>query len=529
MKIENVSYNKTNLLNQLIADYLNEASSVKPFYNQSPSIESFEKQIQIKKSHPVDRQTLLKTLKEQYSAFECSALTKNNIELLALENTFTITTGHQLNLFTGPLFFIYKILSAINLTQQLKEKYPTNNFVPVYWMATEDHDFEEINHFNFFGKTYSVTRNKNGAVGSVFLENIDELFKNLEADFKDRPQVLSLIERLKIHYVKNKPLAACTRSFVNDLFKDFGLVILDANDKSLKNLFKPEIIKEIFENTAVQNIENDSKKLTELGYKTQLTPRDINLFYIGENFRERIVKEETFYKVLNTNLKFTKEELINEIETHIERFSPNVALRPLYQEKILPNLAYIGGAGEIAYWLQLKTTFEAFNIPFPLIILRKSIVLLNEKDYNQWKAFGFLLEDFTKEISQLINEYVQNNATIDFDFNREERLINDAFEVLKQKAIQTDKSLVGKIEAEKAKTTKQLKQLQQRLLKAVKQKEEINLKRIKKIYQKVFPNGVFQERFENILYLWLFLNHTEIQEITPYCNPLEKEITFLIN
>jgi len=154
MNITNIPFEKTGFFSKTVVDYLNQETTIQPFYHRFPAIENFKAQIEEKKQcfSKENRQVLVGVLEEQYKGIETSEITTKNIQLLVKENTFTITTGHQLNLFTGPLYFLYKIISAINLCEQLSEKYPNENFVPVYWMASEDHDFEEINYFNYKGK-----------------------------------------------------------------------------------------------------------------------------------------------------------------------------------------------------------------------------------------------------------------------------------------------------------------------------------------------------------------------------------------
>ncbi|MEQ3690647.1 MAG: bacillithiol biosynthesis BshC, partial [Flavobacterium sp.] len=164
-----VTYQKSGCFSNLIVDYLNQKEKLQPLYNRFPTLENFKLQIAEKnKSFSLDkREILVSTLEEQYKNIKASDKTIFNIGLLRKEKTFTVTTGHQLNLFTGPLYFLYKIVSVINLTKELKEKYPECDFVPIYWMATEDHDFEEINYFNFNNKKIKWNKESKGPVGRL--------------------------------------------------------------------------------------------------------------------------------------------------------------------------------------------------------------------------------------------------------------------------------------------------------------------------------------------------------------------------
>jgi uncharacterized protein YllA (UPF0747 family) len=221
MKITRIPYSQTNSFSQLVADFLAQKEHLKPFLHQFPAIENFETQIREKQKQftATQRETLLKVLQKQYQDLEKSTVVEENITALAEENTFTVTTGHQINIFTGPLYFIYKIVSAIKTCQVLKEKYPQYNFVPVYWMASEDHDFAEINHFNLFGKRYEWQTEQKGVVGRFKLNGIENLLNEL-------PEKFPVFEKA---YRESKTLAEATRKIVNELFGEFGLVILDAD------------------------------------------------------------------------------------------------------------------------------------------------------------------------------------------------------------------------------------------------------------------------------------------------------------
>ena len=166
MPTDCIPFKETNYFSSLITDYLDEKADLKPFYNRFPLLENFEAQIEEKQQsyNKSNRSDVVKALMMQYEDLSISSMTLTNIDLLKHGTTFTVTTGHQLNLFTGPLYFFYKIISTINLCKTLKDRYPHYNFVPVYWMATEDHDFAEINFFNFKGKKVQWNRDASGAV-----------------------------------------------------------------------------------------------------------------------------------------------------------------------------------------------------------------------------------------------------------------------------------------------------------------------------------------------------------------------------
>ncbi|MBL7886151.1 MAG: bacillithiol biosynthesis cysteine-adding enzyme BshC, partial [Flavobacterium sp.] len=368
-----ITYQNSGYFTKLIVDYLDEKPELKPLYNRFPRIENFKAQIEEKDTNFNDnfkRQVLVAELEKQYLNFEVSEATSKNIQLLNHSNTFTITTGHQLNLFTGPLYFLYKIISTINLCKELKLAYPDFNFVPIYWMATEDHDFDEINYFNFRDKKIKWNRESFGPVGRLSTDVLEDVLKQFSDELGIGDNATFLRELFQKSYLEHSNLADATRFLANELFKNEGLVILDGDSTALKQLFIPYIKEELLNQTSYQNVSETIRQLND--YTIQVNPREINLFYIEDNLRERIVFENGKFKVNTTKIEFTSEEIISELENHPEKFSPNVILRPLYQEVILPNLCYIGGGGEIAYWLELKSNFEAFKVTFPILLVRNS-------------------------------------------------------------------------------------------------------------------------------------------------------------
>ena len=242
MQIDKLPLSQTNQFSSFLIKYLQQDPSLKEFFSFYPDIENFEKQIQQTKLHydPNCRKALHEVLTSQYAHLDKSPSLQINSFLD--ENTFAITTGHQLNIFSGPLYVIYKLVTVINLAKKLKQSFPHYNFVPVYWMATEDHDFAEINHFNLFGKKYSWETSQTGAVGEMDPSEISVILSGLTEKFP-------LFEKA---YLENKTLANATRCWANDLFGEEGLVCLDANDKALKVFLKPVIKDDIFNNTTIQ-------------------------------------------------------------------------------------------------------------------------------------------------------------------------------------------------------------------------------------------------------------------------------------
>ncbi|OYX27532.1 MAG: bacillithiol biosynthesis cysteine-adding enzyme BshC [Flavobacteriales bacterium 32-35-8] len=534
MGLEGISFKKTGYFSSLICDYLDEKPELNPFYNRFPSLENFKKQIQekeqsgeVSQSH---RHILASVLKKQYAQIETSDITVEHIESLKSDKTFTITTGHQLNLFTGPLYFLYKIVSTINLAKILKSTYPDYNFVPIYWMATEDHDFEEINYFNFKGKKIHWEKDSNGPVGDLSTEGLKAVFELFSLELGHTKNADNLKRLFKKSYLEHSNLTDATRYLANELFKDYGLVIIDAADKDLKQLFVPFMENELLHTTSFKTVSQTNEQINNLPnqpYGIQVNPREINLFYVNENVRERIVFDKGTYSVVNTNITWTKETILEEVHTHPERFSPNVIMRPLYQEVILPNLCYIGGGGELAYWLQLKAYFNTVNVPFPILLLRNSVLIKTQKQAGKLEKLGISNDDIFLKRDAFINKKVREISNIDIDFSAQKALLKQEFKALYELAEQTDKSFLGAVKAQEVKQIKGLEHLEKRLLKAQKKKLAEQVSRMTELQNELFPSQGLQERNTNFSEFYLEYGEELISSLIKNLQPLRSEFLVL--
>ena len=523
MPTDCISYQKSGYFSKLINDYLDEKSELKQLYNRFPKLENFKNQIEEKSQNfPLEnRQILISELKKQYQNFEISETTLNNIELLNDSKTFTITTGHQLNLFTGPLYFLYKIVSTINLCKQLKSEYPDYNFIPIYWMATEDHDFEEINYFNFKNKKIQWKKESFGPVGRLSTAGLEEVFSQIELEFGNSLNADYLKDLFKNSYLKNSNLADATRFLANQLFKNQGLVIIDGDSKKFKKLFIPYVKKELLEQNSYNKVTKTNDYLKD--YFIQVNPREINLFYIEDTLRERIVFENNIYKINNTKIEFTELEILNELENHPEKFSPNVILRPLYQEVILPNLCYIGGGGEIAYWLELKSNFEANNITFPILLLRNSVLLATEKQIEKAHKLNLDWSALFLKQQELFDSKTKEFSKFKIDFSEQKEFLKKQFEALTLIANQTDKSFIGAVKAQESKQINGLENLEKRLLKAEKRVHSDKLERIFLLQNELFPNHSLQERKANFSEFYIEFGNEFISKLITELHPFSQE------
>lgn len=530
-----ISFPETNYFSKLICDYLDEKEELKPFYGRFPDLENFKQQIVERKasfSHQ-NRVVLKRVLQSQYRGIETSDKTAFNIKALEDENTYTVVTGHQLNLFTGPLYFLYKIVSTINLCKSLKTQYPDYNFVPVYWMASEDHDFEEINFFNFNGKKFQWqgpgTPEQGGAVGEYPTNGLDSVLELFSAELGKGKQAEFLSDLFKKAYVEHDNLTDATRYLVNELFSEQGLVIIDAADKELKSLFIPQFRCELFESTSQTAVEKTISELSQVNssYPIQVNPREINLFYLDKGIRERIIETESGFGVNNTEIRWTKQELEAHLCKYPQRFSPNVMTRPLYQEVILPNLCYIGGGGELAYWLELKRFFDSQQITFPILLLRNSALIISEKQFNKLEKLNISNQQLFLDKNSFINSKIREISNIDIDFSTQRKYLKEQFEGMYQLAEQTDQSFLGAVKAQEVKQLKGLDHLEKRLLKAQKKKLSDQVSRLVTLQNELFPNGDLQERTDNFANIYVQYGSGFIDRLLEDLNPLHPEFAVI--
>lgn len=528
MKATYIDYKDTNSFSKTLLAYLSGNKDLKPFYGQMPTWEGFVQQIQ-QKSTFKNRDILVATLQEQYAGLLSSAPTvAQNIESLLEDNTYTVTTGHQLNIFTGPLYFIFKIVTTIRLAQDLKEKFPDKNFVPVYWMATEDHDFEEINNTRVYGKKVAwdvpgVTGT--GRMDTSSMEQVVRQYCGMLGLSDNSAKLTTIVEKA---YMNGQNLADATRTLVHALFASYGLVILDADRHALKKLFANIIADDILHERSFHTISQTSVQLEELGFKPQVHARECNFFYLTDEYRERIVRQEdSRYEVLHRDLYFTEDELRQEIQSHPERFSPNVVMRPLYQEVILPNLAYIGGGAEIVYWLQLKANFDQFGVPFPILVPRNSAMITDDNIAGKIFRLDLTFKSVFKAEVALQNDYVRRQTKHRLNLRDEWMEFSAIFGKIKLRTHKIDPSLGPSTEAVKARLKKAIHNLEKKMLKADKRNHDEALIQISRIKEKLFPGGGLQERSENFATLYVKYGDELIKELIRHFNPLDFKFTIL--
>lgn len=522
------SYESTGLFSKLVIDFLNDDNKVKSLYAHKPDLKGIEAAMKIKPKSGINRNVLVSELKKQYDSVTTSKKVTRNIDLLLNENVFTICTAHQPNLLTGHLYFIYKIIHAIKLSEALNQEFKDCSFVPVYYMGSEDADLQELGSVYIDGVDYKWNTHQKGAVGRMKIDDeLISMLNEIENQLMHQEFGKDIVSQIKACYSKGKSIQQATFEFVNSLFQEYGLVVLIPDNANLKSLFKEVMKKELIEQFSHHSLQ---ASLIEMGkeYKIQTVGRDINLFYLKEDIRERIEFNQNQFQIVNTNILFTKEEILNELDLYPERFSPNVVLRPLYQELILPNVAFIGGGGELAYWLEFKNIFNDANLPFPVLILRNSFTILDSTVVNKIHELGLNLSDFYKSEDDLFIQLLIKRSENQLQLNEAKNSLAQLYCEIKSKVSSIDQTLVIHTEALYTKALKKIIALEKKMLRAEKRKHLGLHKEIEAIRSHFFNNGVLQERVDNLLSLYAKFGEAFIKVVYESSKPIDQQFCHVI-
>ena len=524
---ENIPYAQTKAFSSIVTDYVAAAASLKPFYQHTPTLDGIKAAIQ-NSQHPIhNRAVLVNTLQSQYSKLPANEKVQANVDLLLLENTFTITTAHQPNIFTGHLYFIYKILHAIKLAETLSNKMPDYHFVPVYYMGSEDADLEELGQVTVAGKKYEWETKQKGAVGRMTIDRpFLEMIQAIEGQINVAPFGKEIMEIINIAYTIGKKIEQATLEMVHALFAKFGLIIVLPDDADLKRLFISVIEKELTEQFSHQAVKETMANFPEQ-YKVQTMGRELNLFYLKDDIRERIEYKDNKFAINNTELVFDSASIVEELDAFPERFSPNVILRPVFQGTILPDIAFIGGGGELAYWLELQKVFAAAAVPYPVLVLRNSFLLVNHQTTENIVALGLQVTDFFKPLHLIQLQLVQQASNLQLDLTKEKQQLHDAYFQIKKVASIVDPTLAPHTEALLKAASKKIDQLEKKMIKAEKKKFEAKQRQAEKIKNSLFPNHSLQERVDNIIPYYAQFGAGLIDELFAHSLTLEQEFCIL--
>jgi bacillithiol biosynthesis cysteine-adding enzyme BshC len=488
--------------------------ALEPFWSVFPyPFEGYRHVMDSRFTAPEQRALLAGVLMDQHAGIlpflppETAAGLVERIESIREPRTFTVTCAHQPCLLTGPLYLVHKLMGTVRLADELSARFPDRRFVPVYWNGGEDHDFEEVNHLHLFGRKIEWTDRQEGPVSRYGLDTLAPLLDEVRSLLGDSERARDLGGLFEAARQGAPDYGTFHNRLVSLLFARFGLLVLDPMDARLKALAKGLFAEELRSRPSRAIVRHTQSRLERAGFRPQSHAREINLFYLGENLRrrDRLVAEGDLFAVHGTDRRFTEAELMQELDLFPERFSPNVVLRPLYQETVLPNVAFIGGGGEVAYWLERKALFEHFGMDMPVVVRRDSFLLLDEPLRKKWEKLGFSESDLFAGEKKLVERYLERHAGGLPNLDSERRSLNNVFDRIAERASATDPTLLGAVEAERTKAAKSLDQLEARLLRADKMRHDTGLGQLRGMLEKWFPEGNLQERHDN--FIPFFLKH----------------------
>ncbi len=500
---------------------------LKPFYKHEVNIDRFEKVIEERQSFQCNRALLHSVLLQQYQSLPNSEQSVRNIDKLKEKNCYTVITAHQPSLLTGPLYYIIKICSTINLAQQLNKKYSELEIVPVFIVGGEDHDFEEIASVNFFGKKFTWETDQKGAVGRMDISDLSIVLEEVKNTFGSMPFAEDLKTKIDQCYKVSDSYGDFMRRLTHSIFGSYGLIVANMDHYELKKAFFPIVKKEIESNISFKEVNVDQKKIEAAGLKKQAHAREVNLFYHDLD-RHRIIKVDKDQYEIGEHT-YTRSELIQLIEHNVQNISPNVILRPVFQELIFPNLAYIGGGGELAYWMERISLFEKLELPFPMLIRRDSVLISDANTENTLEKFGLSFSDLFDREEQLIIHVTKEESTVDLSLDPFKSELIQIFDKVRSQVQAVDKTLVGTVNAEQSKSLKSLENIENKILKAEKRKKETETTKIKKIKSKLFPgNNSLQERHDNFIPYYLKYGPKWIDHLIDSVDPLDKNFKILV-
>lgn len=501
-----LSYSATGVFSALVNDYISGNGTARDYVPYAPNWEGIKKAIQQRKFSASQRQVLVSVLENQYQVLGAVTHEKNkvafemvqaNIGLLKNDNCFAVTTAHQPNLFTGPLYFFYKIIHVIKLATALKAQFPENDFVPVYYMGSEDADLAEVGSYCIDGAKHQWNTKQTGAIGRMLVDDhLLQLLQDLEGYWTVKPDGKESLAIIKAAYKKGNTIIEATLQMVHLFFGKQGLVVVQPDDAKLKSLFVEVMQKELTTQFSQTAIQPTLKSLLE-NYHVQSEGRAINLFYLKDAHRNRIEKSGELFSVVDTNIQFTQAEIIKELQAHPDRFSPNVILRGAYQETILPSVVFVGGGGELAYWMGLKNVFAQADVNYPVLLLRNSFLFINEKQTKQWASLEFGMEALFNSIQDLELAFIKKQSVENLALTEHIASLTVLYKAIQQDVIKIDSSLGDHALNLSAQAQKKLALLEKKMIRAEKRKQQTSLARIHSIKSELFPDNNLQERVEN--------------------------------
>jgi len=499
-------------LPHLVSDYFYDFNKVREFYNgdfRDPA--AFERQTRSVESRSIPREDLAAILTEQNRRYGCGPETLSRIEKIVRDRAGTVVTGQQVGIFSGPLYTIYKALTAVKLAEDLSRRGP-GSFVPVFWLASDDHDLAEIDHITLLDKDNRLEEVRcrmpsiEGRIPASHLvlpRDIQDCIRKLEELTLDTEFKTDVISRLSEAYEPGRTYVEAFARWMTRLFRSRGLIFIDAGDPRLKEMGRDVFFREVSEDSpSTRRAVDASKRLRQAGYGAQIPLHEgiLNIFY-GDKERRTIQSRDGALSIKGVEPLIGKQELLAQAKEKPSFFSPNVLLRPIYQDALLPAVAYVGGQAEVAYFAQMKGVYEAFGLPMPIIYPRKNVTIVEKKVAQILKKYGLEIPDLWTQPDGLIAEIAGKQVpdALEKALHRAQGDLKDHFESLQEEVIAFEPALKDSLDLARGKMDQQWKFMEKKIRQAAARRDETAGQQLRKAVDNLYPNQRLQERIFNIV------------------------------
>ncbi len=512
-----ISFTELPEQSKLFTDYVYDFEKVRQYYNVDFSNDEelrnhFSK---VLASFNPRRKEIVELLRRQNSRLNNSADYETLLQTLNKDNALAVVTGQQVGLFCGPLYTLFKAISAIKLAKELKERFAEFEFVPLFWLEGDDHDLNESNHIHLLNSASDVVRVEaiftNGEDENLqplseikFDASIEQVFQQVDAllpasDFKS-----GMMQMLTAYYREGESYSAAFARTLTKVIGKVGLLVIDPYDAAAKQILKPVFEKELqsYPRTSEEVIKRSAE--LEENYHVQVKPRVINMFYIEDGMRRGLEPIGGGFSLRGTKRKLMPEQVRTILETKPESFSPNVVLRPLCQDYILPTAGYVAGPSEIAYFAQLKGVYQHFGIEMPPLFPRAAATILERRVKKVMEKYQLTMSDAFADLEVVMKKALTsaNPENIPGEFEKTTEEIKKAIDRLDPLIVRVDPTLKGTMDATISRVLHHLQHLEEKTTTAYRKKNEQVLQQTRKFQQSIFPNRELQERVLNFTYFY---------------------------
>jgi len=527
--LTNLTFKQAGIGSSLFHSYMNKDLPNLNWINAYPDEVDFKAWGQERLSFfPDSRRTILvQALLNQYALCDVpDTSVEESIEKLAKHNALCVTTGHQLGFGAGPLFLLYKIASVVTLARQLNEQNPSIQVVPVFWMNSDDHDLAEVSSFYWENKPWTIPILDNrGPVGDYCCPEMPDFWDQLRLFLPEGAVWSDAFHELKSAYQPGIPLGRAFRRLIAKWTKGSGLIILDQQDSTLKTCAWAYMSTLLEQKPWYSSLLSTTHEQESAGFSPQVKPMPNLFFFHSASGRERIEKQGPNFVSHQSKTTWSPSELKSHMAKEPQLFSTNVTGRSIYQEFILPNIAYIGGAAEIRYWMQFSGMFRSIHLPFPVLVPRESFLLLGKHEVKILNKLNLNPMDLFGKKEKIFQKWIRSKVDAHENDPWNEVLNSEGLKWAQIFAAD-DPSLFKAVLAKYKVLNNEMKALNSKRLRSLKKREQESLLKIEQLFDWVQPRGILQERIQHPWFLGPQVEQ-RFQDLLSHSNPLQNQVVVL--